>query len=139
MFTQQPALLVILNIPTSFQPLDQNFACTSHFLKQAVCHSRLSCLSRRYKYRLRRWVIILTSNNPYTITATQAQATKTEGQIWGRQIMSCVVDVRTVVHFAKPASENKLTLVLCVCVCVCVCVCARARAVCGDNWVANSS
>ena len=44
--------------------------------------------------------------------------------------MSCVVDLRKVVHFAKPASENKLTLVVCVCVCVCV--------VHGGNKVANS-
>jgi hypothetical protein len=119
--TQQPALLAILNILTSFQRLDQNVASISHFLKHAAIPTRLSCLFRRYKYRPKVFGSYLNIYLFLQYHRNIGTGSKTARKNLGPQLMFCVADVRTVVHFAKPTSENKLTLVVCVCVCVYVC------------------
>jgi hypothetical protein len=107
--TQEPALLDILNILTSFQLLDQNFAGISHLLKHAACPIRLSCLLRRYKYRPEVFGSYLNTYQPLKYHRNPGTGSKTSGTNLGPHLMSCVTDVRTAVHFAKPTSENKLT------------------------------
>ena len=116
--TQQPGLLAILNILTSSQLLDQNFASISHFVKHAASPTRLSCLLRRHKYRPKVSGSYLNIYQPLQYHRNTGTGSKTAGINLGPQLMSCVADVRTVMHFAKPTSENKLTLLVCVCVCV---------------------